>query len=172
MAVLSVANDNKVLRVADVPLAELHNLLQRYGLTLCVLGDGAQIVGSYWGAPEAGIVQTTVYVRADTPVHSLLHETSHVICMTEKRRESLVRDAGGTDLEEAAVCYLQVVLADELPTVGSERLMQDMDNWGYSFRLGDTSRWFDDDASDALDWLQCRRLLHGNGRPTFSLRKH
>ena len=36
---------------------------------------------------------------------------------------------------EAAVCYLQVVLADELAGVGCERLCADMDTWGYSLSL-------------------------------------
>ena len=57
----------------------------------------------------------TLYVRADTPVHSLLHELSHYVCMTPERRAGLDRDAGGDDAEECAVCYLQILLADELP---------------------------------------------------------
>ncbi|NIS90685.1 MAG: hypothetical protein GTN98_11520, partial [Woeseiaceae bacterium] len=49
-------------------------------------------------------------MRSDTPVHSLLHETCHIICMSRERRAELETDAGGDDLEEAAVCYLQVLL--------------------------------------------------------------
>ena len=66
----------------------------------------------------------------------LLHEACHYICMAPERRAGFDRDAGGDDLEESAVCYLQVLLADELPGVGRERLCADMDAWGYSFRLG------------------------------------
>src|SRR2546423_12186413 len=58
--------------------------------------------------------------------------------MTPERRVGLDRDAGGSDLEEAAVCYLQVLLAGQLPGVGRERMFADMDHWGYSFRLGST----------------------------------
>ena len=47
-------------------------------------------------------------------MHSVLHESSHYICMSPERRAALDRDAGGDDLEEAAVCYLQVLLAGEL----------------------------------------------------------
>lgn len=168
---MPVADSNPILCVADVPYDELHVLLARFGLTLSLLGDGEQIIGSYWGAPEAGIERTTVYVRRDTPVHSLLHETCHVICMSDERRGSLERDAGGSDLEESAVCFLQVVLADALPAVGAERLMHDMDTWGYSFRLGSTSRWFSEDADDARAWLRRHSLLNCDGSATFDLRR-
>ena len=112
-----------------------------------------------------------VYVRRDTPVHSLLHETCHVICMDENRRAGLERDAGGNDIEEAAVCYLQILLADHLPGVGRDRLMQDMDAWGYSFRLGSSRAWFESDAADARAWLLEHGLLSATGTPVFALRK-
>lgn len=128
------------------------------------------VTGSFWGDSEAGIVATEVYVRPDTPVHSLLHETCHTICMDESRRAGLDRDAGGDDIEEAAVCYLQVLLADEIEGVGRERLMRDMDAWGYSFRLGNTASWFKRDAEDAAEWLQQHGLIDAAGSPTFQLR--
>ncbi|RZA32723.1 MAG: hypothetical protein EOP92_24595, partial [Lysobacteraceae bacterium] len=56
-------------------------------------------------------------------------------------------------------CYLQIVLADGLPGVGRDRLMADMDAWGYSFRLGSTQAWFEHDAEDARAWLATRGLL-------------
>jgi len=112
--------------------------LAKYGLTLRIQRGDQPITGSFWGDEEAGIVGRDVYVRSDTPVHSLLHETCHTICMTKERRDRLDRDAGGDDLEESAVCYLQIVLADEIEGVGRDRLMSDMDAWGYSFRLGRT----------------------------------
>ncbi len=159
-----------VLQVADIRFSKLRQLLARFGLSLRLLDDGAAITGSFWGEPEAGIVQRCVYVRLDTPIHSLLHETCHLICMDEKRRAGLERDAGGDDLEEAAVCYLQIVLADYLPGVGRDRLMQDMDAWGYSFRLGSSRAWFESDAADARVWLLDHGLLGDNGAPAFSLR--
>jgi hypothetical protein len=91
--------------------------------------------------------------------------------MNEQRRAGLERDAGGDDIEEAAVCYLQVVLADYLPGVGRDRLMRDMDAWGYSFRLGSSRAWFDSDAEDARAWLLERKLLIEAGTPAFVLRK-
>ena len=57
------------------------------------------------------------------------------------------------------MCYLQVLLAGELADVGRERLMGDMDAWGYSFRLGSTRAWFEGDAADARHWL-LRRHAH------------
>lgn len=159
-----------MLVLADLPEGSAEALLGRYGLELSMQARGEPIPGTYWGEPEAGIVGRTVFARPDTPVHSLLHETCHTICMTVERREALDRDAGGDDLEETAVCYLQVVLADELEGVGAGRLMADMDTWGYSFRLGSTSAWFRGDAEDARQWLVAEGLLHGDGRPRFVLR--
>lgn len=160
-----------MLTVADVPLAMLKSLLRRYGLDLQPQADNESITGSYWGETEAGIVGRTVFVRADTPIHSLLHETCHVICMTENRRSGLDRDAGGDDVEEAAVCFLQLVLADEIEAAGRDRLMQDMDEWGYSFRLGNTRDWFERDAEDAVDFLKNHELLDVAGAATFKLRR-
>jgi hypothetical protein len=90
--------------------------------------------------------------------------------MDADRRAALDRDAGGDDLEEAAVCYLQILLADEIDGVGRVRLMRDMDAWGYSFRLGSTELWFSEDAEDAIDWLQQKGLLDSAAIPSFALR--
>ena len=51
-------------------------LLERFGLSLVVQPPNEPIMGSFWGDSEAGIVGHEVFVRADTPVHSLLHETA------------------------------------------------------------------------------------------------
>ncbi len=146
-------------------------LLAGYGLELKLLPDHAPIPGSYWGAPEAGLVGTTAYVRADTPIHSLLHEACHAICMDSERRLHLDTEAGGDDGEESAVCYLQILLADHLPGVGRQRLMADMDRWGYSFRLGSAYAWFEGDAEDARHWLQEHGLIDGQDRVTWKLRR-
>ncbi len=159
-----------MLSVSDVPRSALTGLLQKFGLDLVLQERGEAIRGSFWGDSEAGIVGRTVYVRADTPVHSLLHETCHVICMTEDRRAGLDRDAGGDDLEESAVCYLQVMLADHIDGVGRDFLMSDMDAWGYSFRLGNTLDWFQSDAEDAAEFLMNHGLLSAQGDVTFRLR--
>ncbi len=148
-----------MLTVDDVGLAALRELADRYTMNVTLVDPGAAIPGSFWGEPEAGLVGSTVHVRGDTPVHSFLHELCHLVCMDDERRARLDTNAGGDDLEESAVCYLQVVLADELPGVGRSRLMADMDAWGYSFRLGSTQVWFEQDAADARDWLLGRRLL-------------
>ncbi len=49
--------------------------------------------------------------------------------------------------------------------------MQDMDNWGYSFRLGSTRRWFETDASDARKWLRQKELLTEDSQPGWHLRR-
>ena len=68
------------------------------------------------------------------------------------------------------MCYLQILLADELPALGRERMLRDMDAWGYSFRLGSARAWFADDAADACAWLRANGLIDDARRPTFSLR--
>jgi len=145
-------------------------LLGRYGIALTLVAPGQGIPGSYWGHSEAGLKGERLYARLDTPVHSVLHEASHYICMTPERRAGLDRDAGGTDLEESAVCYLQVLLADEVPGMGRARLLSDMDAWGYSFRLGSTRAWFEQDATDARDWLCRHGVIDAGGRLTGAVR--
>ena len=78
-----------VLCVADRDVREIADLLMRYGLEWKLEPDQSDITGSFWGAPEAGIVARSVYVRADTPIHSVLHEVSHIVCMTPDRRAIL-----------------------------------------------------------------------------------
>lgn len=159
-----------VLTITDVGTDVLTGLLDRYGLELVLESHGAEIPGSFWGDSEAGVIGRTVFVRPDTPVHSFLHEACHIICMDDRRRGGLDRDAGGDDLEEAAVCYLQVLLSDFIAGAGRARLMRDMDAWGYSFRLGSTGAWFDRDAEDAREFLLNHNLIDTRGEPTFALR--
>lgn len=161
---------SEVLTVADVDHEVLSEFLGRFGLDLIVQSTDEVITGSFWGDAEAGVVGHSVFVRPDTPVHSLLHESSHIICMDGDRRSRLDRDAGGDDLEESAVCYLQIVLADHIVGVGRERIMADMDAWGYSFRLGSTRAWFENDADDAQKFLLNHNLIDSSGEPTFFLR--
>ena len=105
-----------------------------------------------------------MFVRGDTPVHSALHEAGHLICAAAARRDAVDTDAGGDFAEEDAVCYLQIVLAGELPGLDAESMMADMDAWGYTFRLGSARAWFSDDAEDARRWLAERGLLGVGGR--------
>ncbi|MEO6081217.1 MAG: hypothetical protein ABIQ86_15815 [Steroidobacteraceae bacterium] len=145
-------------------------LLDRYDLELRMHAPGEQIPGSYWGESEAGLIGRVLYARSDTPLHSVLHEAAHFICMTPERRTGLHTDAGGDDAEESAVCYLQLLLARELPQCGFARACQDMDDWGYSFRLGSTRAWFEQDADDARQWLLTEGIVDVAGRPTGNCR--
>lgn len=148
-----------VLRVGDIGFDEPRTLLARHGLTLVAVADGEAIPGSYWGDTEAGIIGTTVYARADTPVHSLLHEACHLLVLPEEKRALVHTDATDSIEEEDATCYLQIVLAGHLPSVGSARLMEDMDRWGYTYRLGSTRAWFEQDAPEARAFLLQRGLI-------------
>lgn len=148
-----------VTRYSDIAPEALQTLLSPQGLEFQILPAGAEIPGSYWGAPEAGVIGSTIYLRPDTPVHSALHTAGHYLCMDSERRRRLHTDCGGTDLEESAVCYLQCLLADRLTGYGRERMWADMDAWGYSFRLGSARAWFEQDAGDARQWLETCGLL-------------
>lgn len=157
-----------VLRLSDLGFAGPAALLSRYGLELQRVDDGLPIPGSFWGDEEAGIIGTTVFARADTPVHSLLHEAGHLIVLSPEKRLFVHTDATDSIEEEDATCYLQIVLADLLPGVGRDRLMADMDAWGYSFRLDSTRAWFEQDAENARQWLIAAQLLDQHGRPTLT----
>lgn len=148
-----------MLTLGDIDSDATAALLARHGIALERIGDDMPIPGSYWGEPEAGVIGGKVYARTDTPMHSLLHEACHLIVVPMDRRDRIHTDASDSQAEEDAVCYLQIVLADTLPDVGRERLMRDMDEWGYTFRLGSASAWFDHDAQDARAWLGERGLL-------------
>lgn len=145
-------------------------LLGGYGLTLRRVPAGAAIPGSWWGDREAGLRGATLFARPDTPLHSVLHEACHFACMAPARRAALDTDAGGDYDEENGVCYLQVLLADELPGFGRDRMLADMDAWGYSFRLGSARAWFERDAEDARSWLLGHGLIDALDRPTRRLR--
>jgi hypothetical protein len=155
----------------DVDRESLTRLLSRFELQLVETRPGEEIRASYWGGPEAGLVAGEIHARADTPLHSILHEASHYVCMTASRRASLERDAGGDDKEESAVCYLQILLADLLPGLGRWRMFLDMDQWGYSFRLGSTEAWFERDSEDASAWLLAHDLIDESGSPKWKLRE-
>ena len=159
-----------MLLLAQADRLAVARLLARFGLELMLMAPEEKIPGSYWGESEAGLKNNFLYARLDTPVHSVLHEMSHYICMSPERRVGLDRDAGGDEIEEAAVCYLQILLAEELSGMGRARAFADMDAWGYSFRLGATRAWFEGDAEDARGWLLKQGLITADGRPTGALR--
>ncbi len=159
-------SENEVLTCAELAETALQGVLAPYHLHVIVVADDEPLPGSFWGDPEAGLVGNRLYVRPATPVQSALHEACHYICMDSRRRTGLDTDAGGGYDEENGVCYLQILLADQLPGMGRARMMLDMDRWGYSFRLGSARAWFEDDAEDARQWLLARGLIDADERPT------
>src|SRR5690606_18019405 len=138
-----------MLTLGDIRFGDVAALLDRYGLQLERVADGAPIPGSYWGEPEAGLVGCTVYARDDTPVHSLLHEAAHLIVLPPELRAAVHTDATDSIEEEDAVCVLQSLLGDALPGVGAARVLADMDAWGYTFRLGSAAAYVRHDAAEA-----------------------
>src|SRR6202020_3228717 len=115
-----------VLLVNGIDRLSLRVLLDRYGLILQLVAPDEVIPGSYWGEREAGLMGSKIFARMDTPLHSVLHESAHFICMTPERRAGLHTDAGGDDAEESAVCYLQILMAQALPNIGMQRMFADM----------------------------------------------
>jgi hypothetical protein len=159
-----------MLLLSGIDRLGVTRLLARYGLDLRLVAAVEPIPGSYWGESEAGLQGNALFARFDTPLHSVLHETAHFICMSPERRVALDRDAGGGDAEECAVCYLQILLADALTGVAREQIYADMDRWGYSFRLGCARAWFEQDAADARSWLLERGLIDEQAQLTGALR--
>ena len=160
------------MSVSALPPQALHALLQPYGLRIEEVADGAAIPGSYWGEREAGLIGNMLYLRADTPVHSALHEACHYICMDDVRRAALHTDAKGDDIEEVGVCYLQALLAEHLTGYSQSQLFTDMDAWGYSFVLGSAQAWFERDAEDGRAWLLQHGLIDQDGVPQMQARRY
>jgi hypothetical protein len=154
-----VLSADSVMRFHQVAPAPVRALLAEFGLGLLVVAANDPIPGSYWGVPEAGVIADRVWVRADTPIHSILHEACHLIVLPKLRRQAVHTDASDSQIEEDATCYLQLLLADRIPGFGRDRAFSDMDAWGYTFRLGSARRWFEEDAEDALAFLQARGLV-------------
>lgn len=156
-----------VTPLSALPPGAAAGLLARFGLRLRLIEPGSGIPGSYWGDSEAGLVGDELCARPDTPVHSVLHEACHYICMDAERRASLHTNAGGTDTEENAVCYLQCLLADELTGYSRARCFADMDAWGYNFILGSAAAWFAGDSDDARRWLRQHGVVDEQLQPLF-----
>ena len=148
-----------MLTLADISCADVAALLARYGLQLQRVADAEPIPGSYWGESEAGLIGNCVHARGDTPVHSLLHEAAHLIVLAPEDRALVHTDATDSGEEEDAVCVLQALLGDALPSVGRARVLADMDAWGYTFRLGSAQAYFEHDAESSWRWLAARDLV-------------
>jgi hypothetical protein len=169
--ITNTRSSTEVLRLQDVDFKSVSTLLTSFGLSLEKIEPENDIPGSYWGDEEAGLIDNRLLARADTPIHSVLHETCHYVCMDQSRREGIHTDAGGDYDEENGVCYLQILLADHIDGFGKQRMFNDMDHWGYTFRLGSAQAWFEKDAGDALAWLQQHLLIDAKRQPTWNLRK-
>lgn len=160
-----------MLLVFELTAEKLQSLLQPFALQVQTVAPEDHIPGSFWGDPEAGLINNQLYVRPDTPVHSALHEACHFICMDEERRSNLHTTSGGDYDEENAVCYLQILLSEFIEGFGKESMFEDMDSWGYSFRLGSSRQWFLQDAEDARQWLINFGIINKSNTPTWRVRQ-
>ena len=159
-----------VLNCSPQRQQQLSTLLKPYGIEINYIADDETIPGSFFGEREAGLIGSKLYLRHDTPIRSALHESGHYICMDPARRAKLDTDAEGDYDEENGVCYLQILLADHIPNMGKERMMVDMDSWGYTFRLGSAQAWFEQDAEDAEAWLIQHNIIDILQQPTWQFR--
>lgn len=166
-----MSDPTDVINCDDFLYSQLKQLLNSYGLNIIRIQADEAIPGSFFGEREAGLVGNKLYVRFDTPVHSVLHEAGHFICMDPARRQHLHTDAEGDYDEENGVCFLQILLAGFVKNVGRARMLRDMDRWGYTFRLGSAKAWFEQDADDARDWLIHYDIISPNLAPTWQLRQ-
>ncbi len=160
-----------MVRLQEFKKEEIQPLLDRYGMQLNRIPEDNKIPYSYWGESEAGRKNNQLFIRDDTPIHSLLHETCHFVCMPPKQRNSDEADAAGSTKEENATCYLQILLADHIARYSRKQQMLDMDSWGYSFRLGSASAWFHNDADDAKNWLLTHEIINPDDKITWKLRQ-
>lgn len=158
------------MRFKDSDAGAIQSLLGRYGLRIEQVAADVPIPGSYWGEDEAGLIGDALFIRDNTPVHSMLHEACHWICMDSERRATLHTDAGGEVIEECGVCYLQLLLSQHIPGFGLKRALHDMDEWGYSFRLGSARAWFEEDAEDAREWLLGNGLISPENEPNLGIK--
>lgn len=155
----------------NIQTDSIRSLFVRYSLNLQHVPVNQDIPYTFWGSPEAGRYKATLFARDDTPIHSLLHEACHYICMPPEQRQSHNIDAGGSVLEENASCFLQILLSDYIDGYDKHIHLHDMNTWGYSFRLGSSARWFYADSDEARKWLIQYGLIDSYNQPTWQLRK-
>src|SRR3546814_16448821 len=105
----------EVLRIADIGFAPCAALLTGFDLDLQAVADSERIPGSYWGECEAGLIGNTVYARAATPIHSLLHEACQLTVMPADRRSMVHTDATTSIAQKDAP-------RSEKPRVGTNRV--------------------------------------------------
>lgn len=155
----------------NIDTSTLTAVLGLYGVEIIEVPEHSPIPYSFWGTPEAGRINNKLYVRFDTPIHSILHESCHFICMPKKQRILDKIDAAGSSKEENACCYLQLLMSDHIDGFSREQHMKNMDEWGYSFRLGSAAAWFYQDADDAREWLLDQMIIDQDDQISWKLRE-
>ena len=92
------------------------------------------------------------------------------VCQKNRRYLGHVDTTGGV-MEENATCYLQILLSNHLAGFSRTQHMADMDDWGYSFRLGTAAAWFYEDAEDAKNWLAGHKIIDQHGHISWKHRR-
>lgn len=159
-----------MVKYENLDARSVKDLLNHYGIKVNCFDNHTDIPHSFWGNPEAGRLNEQLYIRGDTPIHSVLHEACHYICMPAVQRAVELADAKGTVDEENATCYLQIILAEHIGGYSRTQILKDMDDWGYSFRLGSAYAWFTRDAHETKQWLINKQIINQQEAPTWKLR--
>ena len=118
------------------------------------------------GGRRVQIVSVEITDRQDRALgtlHAVMPASSLDAVLTSDRLgpsgQIFIVDGDGRYLTHARGMVPGQAFGRSLPELGQERMMQDMDTWGYSFRLGSTERWFAEDAKDAKEWLQEHNVI-------------
>jgi hypothetical protein len=131
----------------------LQLLLDQIWIGACWWRRREVIPGSYWGEREAGLIGSKIYARLDTPLHSVLHEERAFHLHDAGAARRIGHRCGRRSRRRECRVLPADPAGESLPNVGRERMCRDMDEWGYSFRLGSAAAWFAEDAEDARQWL-------------------
>ena len=73
-----------VLRIGEVDVRPFIRFFADKGLELVETPAGEKIPGTFWGEPEAGLLGSKLYYRADTPVHSVPVSYTHLTLPTNR----------------------------------------------------------------------------------------
>ena len=97
------ALDSGVTLIADLREAEIRDLLSAYGARLVMMPCGRDIPGSYWGDSEAGLIESDVFVRTDTPAHRKILEESGQPIPTDMAMPDEVAEVGLAQLPHGPI---------------------------------------------------------------------
>jgi hypothetical protein len=161
--------------VRDLPSASLDALRRRlaaFGVRTVELDFMSRSrldpVGQFAFHLDTAILGSTVFFRPGAEVDELTHEGCHVAVIPREHRSSVAGDATRWPgyIDEVAIMWLQVELQRDVPGLGVEVALAEMDRIGYSF-LAERG-----EVKAAEWWATCEREvvadLAGYGLPTIA----